>query len=349
MFEQPLPPLAIVILAGGTGGRMNSNRPKPLHKLAGASLLRHALRTAEALAPQRCVVVVSADGTDVATAARRLNPEVIIAVQPRACGTGNAALCALSALVGFEGRIMVLYADTPLTRPETLSNLVAAPGWVAVLGFETSHPFRYGRLIRNEDGCLERIVESGDANAAEAAVTLCNSGVMAFDTADARRWLPALSDDNFRKEYFLTDVVGHARSEGKDCSIVLCEVDEALGVNSRAELAAAEAAFQRRARAQAMENGVTMIAPETVFFSIDTQLGRDITIGPNVVFAPGVTIENDVEISAFAYLADCVIRRGSFVEPHTRQGAKEWSMSDQMIADIDGLRKPMDRNAWSSV
>ncbi|MDB5666390.1 NTP transferase domain-containing protein [Cypionkella sp.] len=344
MFQQPRPPLAIVILAGGTGGRMNSNCPKPLHKLAGASLLRHALHTAEALLPRRCVVVVSADAKDVAAAVRRLSPEVIIAVQPRACGTGNAALCGLSALGGFEGRIVVLYADTPLTRPNTLRELIAAPGRVAVLGFDTPHPFRYGRLIRNEAGFLERIVESGEASAAEAAVTLCNSGVMAFDASDARRWLPALSDDNSRREYFLTDVVSIARSEGKDCSVVLCEQDEARGVNSRVELAEAEAAFQRRARVEAMQSGVTMTAPETVFFSFDTKLGRDITIGPNVVFAPGVTVEDDVEISAFAYLADCVVRRGSLVEPIGRiTEAKTALATSRCLTDPRSWMRPSDR------
>ncbi|WP_146592267.1 NTP transferase domain-containing protein [Puniceibacterium confluentis] len=343
MFDVSRNPLAVVILAGGTGGRMNSKRPKPLHKLAGASLLQHALRTAKALLPQRRVVVVGADAPDVAAMARRLDPEAQIAVQPRSCGTGNAALCALPALTGFQGRVLVLYADTPLTRPETLKKLVGAPGVVAALGFETPCPFRYGRLILNDSGGLERIVESGDATEAEAAVTLCNSGVMAFDAEGARRWLPALTDDNCRNEYFLTDVVALARSEGGACAVVVCDADEALGVNSRAELAAAEAAFQRRARYQAMENGVTMAAPETVYFSYDTRLGRDVTIGPHVVFAPGVTVRDEVEITAFACLADCVIQRGTRIKPFAGLQGDAGNLPGWPGIDQGEIRNPIHR------
>ncbi len=319
MFEVHQTPLAIVILAGGTGGRMNSNLPKPLHSLAGASLIHHALRTADVLSPQRCVVVVGTDGADITQAVAKLAPDAQIVVQSETCGTGNAALCALSALDGFEGRILVLYADTPLIRPETLRKLVEAPGAVAALGFETPSPYRYGRLIRDPKGGLDRIVESGDATAAEAAVTLCNSGVMAFDAAGARRWLPALSNDNSRNEYYLTDVVGLARSDGQSCAVVVCDADEALGINTRAELAVAEAAFQQRARSEAMAKGVTIAAPDTVYLSFDTQLDRDVTIGPYVVFGPGVVVEQDVEIAAFAFLAHCRIRRGAFVQPFAQK------------------------------
>lgn len=309
------PPLAVVILAGGTGGRMNSARPKPLHSLAGTSLLHHTIRAARALAPRHLAVVVGAEALAVSRAVRDLAPEARIAVQPKACGTGNAALCALSVLDGFKGRILVLYADTPLTRPATLRKLVEAPGAVAALGFETATPYRYGRLIRDASGGLDRIVEACDATPAEAAVTLCNAGVMAFDAEGAGRWLPALSNDNDRGEYFLTDLVALARAEGRPCAIVVAEADEALGVNSRAELAAAEAAFQRRARSEALEGGATMIAPETVYFSYDTQIGRDVMIGPHVVFAPGVTVEDEVVISPFACFANCALRRGTRTEP----------------------------------
>lgn len=319
MFEVHQTPLAVVILAGGTGGRMNSNIPKPLHALAGTSLIHHAMRTARELSPQLCVVVVGTDGGAVSKAARKLDPDAQIVVQPKTCGTGNAALCALSALDGFEGRILVLYADTPLIRAETLRRLVDAPGAVAALGFETPKPYRYGRLIRNDSGGLDRIVESGDATTAEAAVTLCNSGVMAFDAGGARRWLPVLSNDNSRNEYYLTDVVGLARSDGQDCAVVVCDADEALGINTRAELAVAEAAFQHRARSEAMAAGVTIAAPDTVYFSYDTQLGRDVMIGPYVVFGPGVVVEDEAEIAAFAFLSNCLIQRGAMVHPFAQR------------------------------
>ena len=309
---------ALVILAAGSGTRMRSALPKPLHAVGGLPLIGHVLAAGATLAPERLVLVVGEGGAQVAAAARALAPEALVVEQPVRQGTGDAVRCALPALEGFAGRVIVLYADTPFLQPETLAALAASPGAVSVLGFEAAVPGGYGRLIRDADGGLARIVEAADATEAERAVTLCNAGVMAFDLAPARGWLSELSNDNAKGEYYLTDLVGLACADGQPCAVVQCAETETLGVNSRAELAQAEAVFQSRARAAAMAGGTTLTAPETVFFSHDTQLGRDVTVAPNVVFGPGVTVEDGVEIGAFCHLEGCTLRSGAAVGPFAR-------------------------------
>jgi bifunctional UDP-N-acetylglucosamine pyrophosphorylase/glucosamine-1-phosphate N-acetyltransferase len=310
-------PTALVILAAGSGTRMRSSLPKPLHAVGGLPLLGHVLAAAATLNPERLVAVVGEGGPQVAAAVRGLAPGALIAEQPERRGTGDAVRAALPALEGFAGRVIVLYADTPFLRPETVAALAASPAAVTVLGFEAAAPGGYGRLIV-EGGSLARIVEAADASPAERAVTLCNAGVMAFDLEPARRWLAQLSNDNAKGEYYLTDLVGLARAEDASCAVVQCPEAETLGVNSRAELAAAEAVFQTRARAAAMADGATLTVPETVFLAHDTRLGRDVTIGPNVVFGPGVTVEDGVEIGAFCHLEGCVLRSGAAVGPFAR-------------------------------
>ena len=309
---------ALVILAAGSGTRMRSALPKPLHAVGGLPLLGHVLAAGATLAPARLVVVVGEGGARVAEVAQGLAPGARIAEQPMRQGTGDAVRCALPALEDFEGRVIVLYADTPFLRPETLAALAASPAAVTVLGFRAEAPGGYGRLIRDADGGLARIVEAADATEAERAVTLCNAGVMAFDLAPARRWLAGLTNANAKGEYYLTDLVALARAEDQPCAVVECAEAETLGINSRAELSQAEGIFQTRARAAAMAGGATLVAPETVFFSHDTRLGRDVTVAPNVVFGPGVTVEDDVEIGAFCHLEGCTLRSGAAVGPFAR-------------------------------
>jgi len=314
-------PCAVVALAAGEGARMRSAIPKPLHRIGGAPLLHHVLRAADALAPERLVAVVGHGGAAVATAARALRPDVIVVEQAERLGTGHAVRCALPALEGFVGDVIVLYADTPLLTADTLARLRAARAGgaaVAALGFHAADPGGYGRLVLAADGSLDRIVEAVDATEAERAVTLCNSGVMAFDAAKGRRWLEGLSNANAKGEYYLTDLVAAARAEGLRCVAALCPESETLGVNDRADLAAAEAAFQTRARLAAMKGGATLIAPETVFLAFDTVLGRDVTVGPSVVFGPGVRVEDGVEIGAFCHIENAVIRVGARVGPFAR-------------------------------
>jgi len=318
-LSQPDRPCAVVVLAAGEGSRMRSDVAKPLHKVAGASMLRHALRAAQTLSPAALAVVVGHGGPAVADEAQAAAPGAMIVRQPVRRGTGDAARLALAALGAFTGVVVVLYADTPLLRPETLAALAAAAGGgVAVLGFEPSTPGGYGRLILDADGALARIVEAADATGAERAARLCNSGVMAFDAVAGRRWLAGLSNDNAKGEFYLTDIVAAARAEGRPCVALTCDAAETLGVNDRADLAAAEAAFQDRARAAAMAEGATLTAPQTAFFAWDTLLGRDVTVGPNVVFGPGVTVADGAEIRAFCHLEGCAIGRGAIIGPFAR-------------------------------
>jgi bifunctional UDP-N-acetylglucosamine pyrophosphorylase/glucosamine-1-phosphate N-acetyltransferase len=308
---------AIIILAAGQGTRMNSDLPKVLHPLGAAPLIAHALAAAATVEPERLLVVTGHEAAHVAMAAAGFAPEAEVVVQEPQSGTGHAVAAALPALAGFEGRVLVLYGDTPFIRPETLAEILKAKAEVVVLGFEAAEPGRYGRLVTGAGG-LERIVEFNDASDAERAITLCNSGVICADAALLARLVSGLSNDNAAGEFYLTDIVAAARAEGRALAVVTCPEAETLGINSRAELAAAEALFQASARAEALDNGVTLSAPETVFFALDTHIGRDAIIGPNVVFGPGVTIESGAEVRAFCHLEGCHISRGATVGPFAR-------------------------------
>ncbi len=310
---------SLIILAAGQGTRMLSDRPKVLHEVAGAPLLVHALRAGAALSPERCVVVTGHEGEAVAAAARDWDPDIAIVEQTERLGTGHAVQQARPALDGISGDVIVLYGDTPFISAETLTKMAEARTRhdVVVLGFEAADPGRYGRLVTSGD-TLERIVEYKDATDEERAITLCNSGVVAADAALLWDLLAAVTNDNAAGEYYLTDVPGIARSRGLSAGFVTCDEAETLGVNSRADLAAAEAAFQARARAEALVGGVTLAAPETVFFAYDTVLGRDVSVEPNVVFGPGVTVETGATIRAFSHLEGAHVSRGAVVGPYAR-------------------------------
>ena len=311
--------IALVILAAGQGTRMNSDLPKVLHPLGGAPLVVHALKSGASLAPERAVVVTGHGGEAVAKAARGWDPDILIAEQAEQLGTAHAVAQAKAALDGFSGDIVVLYGDTPFISGGTLEALAAARAAhdVVVLGFEAAEPGRYGRLVTEGDR-LDRIVEFKDASAAERAITLCNSGVLTADAATLFSLIEAVGNANASGEYYLTDVVGLARNRGLSAGVVVCDEAETLGINTRAELMAAEARLQARMRAEALEDGVTLIAPETVHFSHDTVIGRDAVIEPNVVFAPGVTIESGARIRAFSHLEGCHVSRGAIVGPFAR-------------------------------
>ena len=309
--------IALIVLAAGQGTRMNSDLPKVLHRLGAAPLVAHALAAGRALEPERVIVVAGHGAEAVTKAVAKLDPEAEVVLQDQQLGTGHAVAQALPALAGFEGRVIVLYGDTPFIRPETLEALAASPADVTVLGFEAADPGRYGRLVA-QGATLERIVEFKDASAAERAITLCNSGVLACDAAVLARLVAGLGNDNAAGEYYLTDVVAAARAEGLSAEVVTCPEAETLGINTRAELARAEALFQARMRAEAQENGVTMTDPATVWFALDTYIGRDVVLGPNIVFGPGVTIESGATIEAFCHLEGCHISRGATIGPFAR-------------------------------
>jgi bifunctional UDP-N-acetylglucosamine pyrophosphorylase/glucosamine-1-phosphate N-acetyltransferase len=314
-------PVAVIVLAAGQGTRMNSDRPKVLHPLAGAPLLAHALAAARALDPARVVVVAGHEATAVAAATAELDPEAMVAIQAEQRGTADAVRAAAAALADFAGDVLVLYGDTPFVRPETLAAMLdarAAGAAVVALGFEAAEPGGYGRLVLGPDGGLDAIVEAKDATPAEAAIRLCNSGVIAADAALLFELLAEVRPDNAKGEYYLTDVVALARARGLAAAAIRCPEAETLGVNSRADLAAAEAAFQVRARSQALSNGATLTDPATVWFALDTVIGRDVEIGPNVAFGPGVTVESGATIRAFCHLEGCHVSRGAVVGPFAR-------------------------------
>ncbi|MBL4917150.1 bifunctional UDP-N-acetylglucosamine diphosphorylase/glucosamine-1-phosphate N-acetyltransferase GlmU [Szabonella alba] len=312
-------PVSLIVLAAGQGTRMNSDLPKVLHRLGAAPVLHHALAAGRALEPERVVVVTGHGGAEVAASARAFDDRVAIVEQPERLGTGHAVAQAMPLLEGVAGDAIVLYADTPFVCAETLQAMLAArrSHAVVVLGFEAADPGRYGRLVTTGER-LDRIVEWKDATDEERAITLCNSGVICADSALMRDLVAQIGNDNAAGEYYLTDIVELARQAGHSAGVVLCDEAETLGINTRAELARAETAFQRRMRAEALEEGVTLIAPETVFFALDTYIGRDAVVGPNVVFGPGVTIESGAEIRAFCHLEGCHISRGATVGPFAR-------------------------------
>ncbi|MDE3240427.1 MAG: bifunctional UDP-N-acetylglucosamine diphosphorylase/glucosamine-1-phosphate N-acetyltransferase GlmU [Paracoccaceae bacterium] len=311
--------ISLIILAAGQGTRMNSDLPKVLHKVAGAPLLVHAMTAGAALAPERVVIVAGHGAEEVRTAALAHDETVQVVLQEEQLGTAHAVAQALPALEGAGGDAIVLYGDTPFIRPETLESMIAARQRhaVVVLGFTARDPGRYGRLVTSGE-TLERIVEFKDATDEERSITLCNSGVLCADSALLAELVAAVGNDNAAGEYYLTDIVGLARARGLSAGVVICDEAETMGVNTRAQLAEAEAAFQARARAEALENGVTLTAPETVFFALDTVVGRDASIGPNVIFGPGVTVESGAEIKAFCHLEGCHISRGASVGPFAR-------------------------------
>ena len=310
-------PVALIVLAAGQGSRMQSDLPKVLHRLGGVPLVGHALAAGRSLDPEE-VIVVAGHGADlVKKALAKLDPDVRIALQEEQLGTAHAVRQALPLLEGFEGRVIVLYGDTPFIGAETLDVLAAHPSDVVVLGFEAADPGRYGRLVTGPEG-LERIVEYKDADEATRAIRLVNSGVLAADAATLREFLPRIGNRNAAGEYYLTDLPGLARAAGRRVDVVTCDEAETLGINTRAELAGAEAAFQARARAQALEDGVTLSDPATVWFALDTAIGRDAVIGQNVVFGPGVTVESGAEILPFCHLEGCHVSAGATVGPFAR-------------------------------
>lgn len=311
--------VALILLAAGKGTRMQSDLPKVLHAVAHAPLLEHAMASGAALSPARTVVVAGHGADQVRAAAQAFDDEAQVVVQEEQLGTAHAVGQAREALAGFDGTAIVLYGDTPFVQTETLENMCAAleTNDVVVLGFDAADPARYGRLVMQGDS-LDRIVEYKDATDEERAITLCNSGVVACKSDLLFDLIDAVGNDNASEEYYLTDIIGIARERGLKATAVTCDEAETMGVNSRADLAAADAAFQSRARAAMLEDGITLMAPETVYFARDTYIGRDTVIEPNVVFGPGVTIESGATIRAFSHLEGCHVARGGVIGPYAR-------------------------------
>ena len=310
----------LILLAAGQGSRMQSDLPKVLHEVAGAPLFAHALASANALEEGKRIMIVGHGAEAVMKAARAHDEDIAFAEQTEQLGTGHAVLQAAPLLEGAGGDAVVLFGDTPFIRPETLTAMADARANgadVVVLGFNAADPARYGRLVTDGDA-LVKIVEWKDASEAERAITLCNSGVMMADTDLLMRLLASVGSDNAAGEYYLTDVPALAVAEGLSATVVTCDERETLGINTRADLAQAEAVFQTNARAAAIEDGITLHAPDTVIFAYDTVIGRDAVIEPNVVFANGVTVETGARIRAFSHLEGAHVGAGAIVGPYAR-------------------------------
>lgn len=326
-------PIAAVILAAGKGTRMKSGLHKVLHPLGGRPMLMHLLASLDALAPARRVVVVGDRAEQLREALAGTN--VVLAVQAPQLGTGHAVLQAEAALAGFSGTVLILFGDVPLISADTMGRLAAAveptdgPA-IAVLGFRPAVPGAYGRVIAGAAGRILKMVEAKDASPQELAVPLCNAGLMAVRSEHLVPLLKQVGNANAAGEYYLPDIVLLAAQQGLHAVVLEGSTDEVVGVNSRGELAQAEALFQARRRAELMVAGVTLVAPETVFLSWDTEISSDTIIEPNCVFGPGVRVGHDVRIRAFSHLDGAEVADGCEVGPYARlrpgtqlgQGAK---------------------------
>jgi bifunctional UDP-N-acetylglucosamine pyrophosphorylase/glucosamine-1-phosphate N-acetyltransferase len=308
---------AAVILAAGMGTRMKSAKPKVMHAVAGLPILGHVIAAAEGAECTRIVVITAPDADEVRAYATSLGAQT--AIQDRQLGTGHAAAAAATVLKDFSGEVVVCYGDMPLMTAKTLEDSFVArkKAGIAIVAFR-SKSTAYGRVIVGKTGLLDRIVEYRDADAKEKKIDLCNAGIMAAEAKPFFRWAAKLKNRNAQKEYYLTDIPILAKADKVRCAVVEAEEGEMMGVNSRAELADAEAAMQSRLRTVALTNGVGMLAPETVFLSHDTVLEADAQIGPYVVFGAGVTVRGGAEIKSHCVLEGAEVKRDAVVGPHAR-------------------------------
>jgi bifunctional UDP-N-acetylglucosamine pyrophosphorylase/glucosamine-1-phosphate N-acetyltransferase len=314
-------PLLVVVLAAGKGVRMRSELPKVLHPIGGRSMLAHVLGTVAALGAARVAVVIGPAVEAVRAEAARAAPGAEVFEQTEQLGTAHAVLAARAAIERHAGVVLILFADNPLIEDATLARMIDVldgGAHIAVLGFEPGDPTGYGRLIIDAQGRVAAIREEKDALEAERRLRLCNAGAMAFRVPDLVDLLSRIGNANAKGEYYLTDAPALASADGLIALPLVCSADEAIGVDSRVKLAAAEAVFQARARTRAMDGGASLLAPETVWFSYDTALGRDVVVEPNVFFGPGVVVEDGARIMANCHMVGARIRKGARVGPFAR-------------------------------
>ncbi len=312
---------AVIILAAGKGTRMKSSLPKVMHEVAGKPMVMHVLDTAKSLNSSECIVVL---GEGMQEAQALVNQHANVVIQKERLGTGHAvreALPALSQKNRKNGHVFVLYGDTPLVKPETLKAMQAKAdegNEVVVLGFRPDDPAEYGRLIADKADNLTAIIEYQEASEAQRAINLCNSGVLLLSSEVLNNLLPKVENNNSKGEYYLTDLVALAVAANKKCGYVEASADEVLGVNDRVQLAEVETILQNRLRKRAMEQGATLIAPETVFFSVDTALGKDVIVHPFVVFSGTVKVGDNVEIKSHSHLEGADVQTNAVLGPYAR-------------------------------
>ncbi|KWV94538.1 bifunctional UDP-N-acetylglucosamine diphosphorylase/glucosamine-1-phosphate N-acetyltransferase GlmU [Erythrobacter sp. AP23] len=333
---------AAVILAAGKGTRMKSDLHKVLHPIAGRPMLDHLLATVDSLKPAKKVVVVGAGRSQLEEA---LGERAETCLQEPQLGTGHAVQMAEEGLAGHGGDVLVLYGDVPFVKGETMQAMLDRlhaddKPKVVVLGFEPEDPGHYGRVIADADGRIAKMVEYKDASEEERACRLCNSGVMAARGADMFDLLRRVGNDNAQGEYYLVDIVNIANADGDTCAVIATDTpEEVTGINSRAELAAAEAQWQELKRVEAMAGGVTLKAPETVFFSWDTEVANDVTVEPHVVFGPGVTIARGAVIRAFSHLEGATVGEDCSVGPYARLRPGAVMEKDAKVGNFVEMKK----------
>jgi len=298
---------------------MNSNRPKVLHEVGNFPLINHCIKTAQSINPHRILAVLGHRQAEIKNVLENTDNSIEFVIQKEQLGTGHAVRVAIEELSDFDGNVIVLFADTPFVSAETMIKIEnrSRQADLLILGFHAPDPSGYGRLITNNNELL-KIVEHKDATAKELALNLCNSGVMAGSSSLMRKLLKELDRDNKNNELYLTDCVQLAKARGLNCSYLVCEPKEALGINSLEQLSLAEKKFQETARNEAMKIGIHLVAPETVFFSLDTKIGRDTIVEPNVIFGPGVTVGTGCMIKAFSYLEGCKVSHNCRIGPYAR-------------------------------
>lgn len=310
-------PLAVIILAAGLGTRMKSDQPKALLELAGLPMVNWIIRAAEALSPDKIIVVTGPDMPGLSEAAAPHET----AVQPVANGTGGAVMAALPALDGFQGDVLILLGDTPLLRPATLEGLKNArqDAPIAILGMELDNPSGYGRLITDKKGQIIKIVEEKDASDEERQVTIVNSGAFCVEADSLRKWLPRLNNENAQGEFYITDLPALAAADGAHTNVTLApDAQEVMGANTKVDLALLEARMQDRLRRQHLMNGVTMLDPATVYLHHDTRIASGVLIEPSVFFGPGVEIETGAHIKAYSHIEGASIGENVTVGPFAR-------------------------------
>src|SRR5262245_48584310 len=312
---------AAIILAAGQGTRMKSDLPKVLHQIGGRAMLDWVIAAAAQTGAQRTIVVTGRHAPSVGEhVVERLGPNAVV-IQDPPLGTAHAVRAAEPAMDGFDGDVLITYGDAPFVPPERIEAMFALraeKGGLVALAVEAANATGYGRMILDADGALERIVEENDATPAERTIRLCNAGVLCADATALFRLLARVRNDNAKGEYYLTDVAALARAEGQATHVLIGQESDTLGVNSRVELAAAEAAFQHRTRIAMTEAGVTLIDPASVFFAYDTEVAADVVIEPNVFFGPGVKIAKGARIKAFCHIEGAEIGEGAQVGPSAR-------------------------------
>ncbi|UIP07943.1 bifunctional UDP-N-acetylglucosamine diphosphorylase/glucosamine-1-phosphate N-acetyltransferase GlmU [Erythrobacter sp. SDW2] len=333
---------AAVILAAGKGTRMKSDLHKVLHPIAGRAMLDHLMASVDALAPAHKIVVVGAGREQLEAA---VQGRAKTCLQEPQHGTGHAVQQAEGDLAGYDGDVLILYGDVPFVRTATMEMMLDrlhaedAPA-VVVLGFEPDDALQYGRVIADDAGRIAKMVEFKDASDEERACRLCNSGLMAVRGKDLFDLLRRVGNDNAQGEYYLVDIVNIARGDGRHSAVVVTDdPGEVMGINSRAELAAAEAQWQQFKREEAMAAGVSLKAPETVFFSWDTELGRDVVVEPNVVFGPGVKVADHARIRAFSHLEGATVGEGCEVGPYARLRPGAVLMKGSKIGNFVEMKK----------